>query len=66
MLYIFLGAVEACLLHGLRKRALGLFKLSTTTALLQKLSKSCEAAADVLKVCGNIEAANDQNKLVEY
>ena len=60
------GAVEACLLHGLRKRALGLFKLSTTIALLQKLSKSCEAAADVIKVCENIEAANDQNKLVEY
>ena len=45
----FLGAVEACLLHGLKKRALGLFKHSTTTALLQKVSKSFEPAALVLK-----------------
>ncbi|XP_071179401.1 small G protein signaling modulator 1-like isoform X2 [Mytilus edulis] len=56
------GAVEACLLHGLRKRALGLFKLSTTTALLQKLSKSCEPAAHVLKASENIELAIEQNK----
>ncbi|CAG2204839.1 RUTBC2 [Mytilus edulis] len=55
------GAVEACLLHGLRKRALGLFKLSTTTALLQKLSKSCEPAAHVLKASENIELAIEQN-----
>lgn len=31
------GAVEACLSQGLRRRALGLFKTSSTTALLHKV-----------------------------
>ncbi|XP_062583305.1 small G protein signaling modulator 1-like [Saccostrea cucullata] len=56
------GAVEACLLHGLRKRALGLFKLSSTTALLQKLSKSCEPAAIVLKSLNNVENNYEANR----
>ena len=56
------GAVEACLLHGLRKRALGLFKFSNTTALLQKVSKSFESAAEVVKLVSEIEANNDPNK----
>lgn len=33
------GAVEACLIQGLRRRALGLFKTSSTTALLHKVAK---------------------------
>ncbi|CAH0696774.1 unnamed protein product [Spodoptera exigua] len=33
------GAVEACLGQGLRRRALGLFKTSSTTALLHKIAK---------------------------
>lgn len=49
------SAVEACLQHGLRKRALGLFKNSTTTALLQKVSKSFEPAAIVAKVLDELE-----------
>lgn len=49
------GAVEACLQHGLRKRALGLFKNSTTTALLQKVSKSFEPAAAVIKALDEME-----------
>lgn len=56
------GVVEACLLHGLRKRALGLFKLSTTTALLQKISKNCESAAQILKIFNNVESGNDPNR----
>lgn len=32
------AAVEACLSQGLRRRALGLFKTSSTTALLHKIS----------------------------
>ncbi|KAK3084137.1 hypothetical protein FSP39_008789 [Pinctada imbricata] len=56
------GAVEACLLHGLKKRALGLFKHSTTTALLQKVSKNCEPAAIVLKTLNNIENNQDLSK----
>lgn len=56
------GAVEACLLHGLRKRALGLFKLSSTTALLQKVSKSCEAASIVLRSLNNVENNFEANR----
>lgn len=33
------GAVESCLIQGLRRRALGLFKTSSTTALLHKVAK---------------------------
>ncbi|XP_076434538.1 small G protein signaling modulator 1-like isoform X2 [Babylonia areolata] len=51
------GAVEACLLHGLRKRALGLFKHGTTTALLQKIAKNFQPAAQVLKVVNDAEAS---------
>lgn len=38
-------AVDGCLSHGLRRRALGLFKTSSTTALLYKICKQCEPAA---------------------
>ncbi|KAL8561077.1 hypothetical protein ACOMHN_031021 [Nucella lapillus] len=51
------GAVEACLLHGLRKRALGLFKHGTTTALLQKIAKNFQPAAQVLRVVSEVEAS---------
>jgi len=44
------GAVETCLLHGLKRRAVGLFKTSTTMALLQKIAKSCPSAAEVVKI----------------
>lgn len=33
------ASVEACLSQGLRRRALGLFKTSSTTALLHKVAK---------------------------
>ncbi|CAI9744344.1 Hypothetical predicted protein [Octopus vulgaris] len=56
------GAVEACLLHGLKKRSLGLFKHGTTTALLQKLSKHYEPAWQVLKIVQEIEANNDPTR----
>ncbi len=51
------GAVEACLLHGLKKRALGLFKNHSSVALLQKASKTFEPAAVVLKQLQDLEAA---------
>jgi len=47
------GAVEACLLHGLKRRAVGLFKTSTTMALLQKIAKTCPSAAEVVKIIDN-------------
>ncbi|XP_041347892.1 small G protein signaling modulator 1-like isoform X3 [Gigantopelta aegis] len=56
------GAVEACLLHGLKKRALGLFKLSTTMALLQKIAKSFEPAASVVKMVSEAETTNEHSK----
>ncbi|KAB0791167.1 hypothetical protein PPYR_02967 [Photinus pyralis] len=43
------GAVEACLSQGLRRRALGLFKTSSTTALLHKIAKHSPEAALVSK-----------------
>lgn len=39
------GSVETCLAQGLRRRALGLFKSSSTTALLHKVAKHCPEAA---------------------
>jgi hypothetical protein len=44
------AAVEACLLHGLKRRAVGLFKTSTTMALLQKIAKTCPPAAEIVKI----------------
>ena len=53
--------VEECLHNGLKKRALGLFKNSTTMALLQKVSKSFEPAANIVKLVTNTEN-NAENK----
>lgn len=39
------GAVETCLSQGLKRRALGLFKTSSTTALLHKIAKNFEPAS---------------------
>lgn len=41
-------AVDACLLHGLKRRALGLFKTNSSTALIQKVAKSCRCAQEVV------------------
>ncbi|UJR28351.1 hypothetical protein I4U23_009593 [Adineta vaga] len=51
------AAVEACLLHGLKRRAVGLFKTSTTMALLQKIAKTCPSAAEVVRMIDD----NDQS-----
>ncbi|KAH8397946.1 hypothetical protein KR222_006851, partial [Zaprionus bogoriensis] len=55
------GAVEACLSQGLRRRALGLFKTSSTTALLHKIAKTCAEAEHISKMVQEIEAS-DPNK----
>lgn len=55
------ATVEACLIQGLRRRALGLFKTSSTTALLHKIGKHCPEAADVSQMVQSIESA-DPNK----
>lgn len=61
-IYIFLinienyvAAVEACLSQGLRRRALGLFKTSSTTALLHKMAKNFEPASVISQKVQEIE-----------
>lgn len=46
-------------MFGLKKRSLGLFKNSTTTALLQKVSKNFEPAAQIVKIINEIENNNE-------
>lgn len=55
------AAVEACLSQGLRRRALGLFKTSSTTALLHKVAKHCNEAAFISQRVLAIENS-DPNK----
>ncbi|KAG1714265.1 Small G protein signaling modulator 2 [Nymphon striatum] len=55
------AAVEACLSHGLKRRALGLFKSSSTMALLQKVAKNFASADRILKMVLEIE--NSDSKL---
>lgn len=49
------STIETCLLHGLKRRSVGLFKSGTTFALLNKISKECESAANVVKLCNFYE-----------
>ncbi|XP_037936319.1 small G protein signaling modulator 1 [Teleopsis dalmanni] len=56
------AAVEACLSHGLRRRALGLFKTSSTTALLHKIAKSCPEAEFISKKVQEIEASDPSKR----
>ncbi|KAH8368879.1 hypothetical protein KR200_006432, partial [Drosophila serrata] len=55
------GAVEACLSHGLRRRALGLFKTSSTTALIQKIAKICPEADYVSRRLLELELAQESH-----
>ncbi|XP_076364426.1 small G protein signaling modulator 1-like isoform X4 [Tachypleus tridentatus] len=59
--FVFTAAVDACLSHGLKRRALGLFKTNSTTALLQKLAKDFEGAALIARIVEEIEAADPNN-----
>jgi hypothetical protein len=52
---VLTGAVEACLSQGLRRRALGLFKTSSTTALRHKVAKSFVPAAIISRKVMEIE-----------
>lgn len=42
--------MDACLSHGLKRRALGLFKTSSSTALIQKVAKQCPSAEQVYQL----------------
>ncbi|RWS04199.1 small G protein signaling modulator 1-like protein, partial [Dinothrombium tinctorium] len=55
------GAVDACLSHGLKRRALGLFKTNSTTALLQKVAKNFEPAAAIYRLVVEIESSDPNN-----
>lgn len=48
-------SVDACLSHGLKRRALGLFKTSSSTALLQKIARFCPEAEIVSKLVRDTE-----------
>lgn len=52
------ATVEACLSQGLRRRALGLFKTSSTTALLHKVAKHCQEAQYISKRVLELENAD--------
>ncbi|CAH1382208.1 unnamed protein product [Tenebrio molitor] len=56
------AAVEACLSQGLRRRALGLFKTSSTTALLHKIAKHSKEAALISKRVQEIENADPNRR----
>lgn len=56
------GAVEACLSQGLRRRALGLFKTSSTTALLHKVAKHCPEAAVISQRVQEIENSDPNRR----
>ncbi|RZC32861.1 small G protein signaling modulator 1, partial [Asbolus verrucosus] len=56
------AAVEACLSQGLRRRALGLFKTSSTTALLHKIAKHSKEAALVSKKVQEIENSDPNRR----
>ncbi|KPM09246.1 small G protein signaling modulator 1-like protein [Sarcoptes scabiei] len=62
----FCAAVDACLSHGLKRRALGLFKTNSTTALLQKVAKNCDSACLVLKKVNEIENADPNNNGTDH
>jgi len=59
------AAVESCLSQGLRRRALGLFKTSSSTALLHKVAKTFEPAAVISKLVEQVENS-DPTRLVQY
>ena len=49
------STIEQCLLHGLMRRAVGLFKSGTTMGLLTKISNNFEPAAQIVKMCEEYE-----------
>lgn len=47
------ASIEECLLYGLKKRTIGLFKTNTSMALLIKISKQNEYANQIIKLCSS-------------
>lgn len=61
-------AIDACLLHGLKRRALGLFKTNSSTALIQKVAKNCNSAQEVVDMVEEEERRllSEQNNWRKY
>ncbi|KAM7311565.1 small G protein signaling modulator 2 [Ixodes scapularis] len=59
------AAVDACLSHGLKRRALGLFKTNSTTALLHKMAKNFEPAAAIARMVTDLESAAESSTITE-
>ena len=49
-------------MHGIKRRSIGLFKSSSTLSLLQKISKECPQAVEVLKMCDEYDKAYCNNQ----
>ena len=58
----FVGAVEAGIAHGLKKRAAGLLPAQDTQSVLLKLAKLSEPAAELVKKLSGEEDANKDGK----
>ena len=64
---MIVAAVEACLLHGLKQRAIGLFKTSTTMALLHKIAKTCSDAAKIIQIIDdNNRSFDERSSLLDF
>lgn len=59
------AAVEGCLSHGLRRRALGLFRSSSTTALMHKVAKIYPPAAVISKLITEADSSGEGVKYVQ-
>ncbi|XP_019615626.1 PREDICTED: small G protein signaling modulator 2-like isoform X4 [Branchiostoma belcheri] len=57
------AAVEACLLHGLKKRTISFLSGNTAAALITKVGKDFQPAADLTKKCQEIELENEKKRL---
>lgn len=57
-------AVDACLSHKLKRRALGLFKTSSSTALIQKVAKHCKDAEEVYNLVTTEEQQIQANQTI--
>ncbi|XP_078680001.1 small G protein signaling modulator 2-like isoform X11 [Branchiostoma floridae x Branchiostoma belcheri] len=57
------AAVEACLLHGLKKRTISFLSGNTAAALITKVGKDFQPAADLAKKCQEIELENEKKRL---
>ena len=58
MLWLFSGAVEAGIAHGLKKRAAGLLPPQDTQSLLLKLTRLSEPAAELVKKLSREDETN--------